>query len=84
MQALRSKPNRYTKKPSSEYSSKRWEDVRTTITKYLYKYCFNIPDKKCIWTAAVSFFKPNKPCHITGNLRSKSSSVSVFCPEFDV
>ena len=38
---------------------------------------FNQPDRKCICTAAVSFFSPSKPCHITGNRLNKSINVSL-------
>lgn len=37
-----------------------------------------IPDKKCIWTAAESFFNANSPCHMTGYRLSKSSRVSAL------
>ena len=36
-----------------------------------------IPERKCICTAALSFFNPKKPCHITGNLLNRSNNGNV-------
>ena len=50
-----------------------------TIVVIMMKIRINfLPDKKCICTAAESFFNANNPCHMTGYLLSKSNKVSAL------